>query len=126
VSDRTMILHAIDDYEAHGQHPHHWYQALDDVERHAHEIGPEPEPETATDTRRLYRVQMPPKLSGWTRKDRAFYDGYLCWADMDGRRDHNGAVAVLFDEGPIEGREAWMHPEWLEPYVMGPSTAGEW
>lgn len=29
MSDRTMILHAIDDYEAHGENPASWYQARD-------------------------------------------------------------------------------------------------
>lgn len=121
-----MILHAIDDYEAHGENPIGWYQALDDVERHAHEIGPEPEPEPATDTRTYYRVQMPAKAPGFNRAERALYDGHVVLADLNGRRDHNGAVTVLYDEGPLKGEECWISPDWLVRWVVEPNTRNEW
>ena len=72
----------------------------------------------------LYIVRLPQQ--GWTKAERELYDGRLVLADLDGRPDHTGAVSVLFLEGPLDGQEAWLKPDLLEPWVSEPNTSEDW
>lgn len=47
-------------------------------------------------------------------------------ADAIAERDHNGAITVLYDEGPLKGEECWINPDWLVRWVVEPKTGGEW